>query len=374
MKTASFLLAVAILLISYAASARTWYVTPEGTGDAPTIQAGIDSASAGDEVVLADGTFTGPGNRDIEYFGKAITVRSESGDPDLCIVDCEESGRGFMFQDFEGPESVLEGITITRGYNLSYGGAIFIQGQTGPTIRNCAFVSNSAGYWGQVQGNGGAIGCDAFYTDLRITGCTFVGNTAYGWGGAAYFYGQWFGDIVDSCLFMENSAALGGAVATETGHNIGDFSHCTFIENSALNAGGAAYTGNGGMAFFHCAFVKNSAPEGSAVYGDGGSHGTVYVGMYECIVAYGTGGCAVYSGMNYGWPEVDLGCCDIWGNTGGNWVGVIQDELGTDGNFSACPAFCNVEFAPYDLRLCDESPCLPHRGLGRGLRVWSDLS
>ena len=30
-----------------ASSARTWYIKHDGTGDAPTIQAGIDSGAAG---------------------------------------------------------------------------------------------------------------------------------------------------------------------------------------------------------------------------------------------------------------------------------------------------------------------------------------
>jgi hypothetical protein len=111
MKTSCFLFVAAVLLVYYGASARTWYITPDGTGDAPTIQAGVDSASAGDAVVLANGTYSGPGNRDIEYSGNAITVRSEGGDPALCVIDCEGSAaephRGFSFCHNEGRISVL---------------------------------------------------------------------------------------------------------------------------------------------------------------------------------------------------------------------------------------------------------------------------
>jgi len=43
--------------------------------DYPTIQAAVNAAVDGDEVIVAPGTYTGEGNRDIDFLGKAITVR-----------------------------------------------------------------------------------------------------------------------------------------------------------------------------------------------------------------------------------------------------------------------------------------------------------
>jgi hypothetical protein len=115
-----------LLVLSTPALATTYLVRPDGTGDFPTIQTAIHVAFPGDIIELADGTFTGDGNRDIDFLGKPITVRSQSGDRDACIIDCqgsfEEYHRGFLFIAGEGPESILEGITIRNGGEFGFGG------------------------------------------------------------------------------------------------------------------------------------------------------------------------------------------------------------------------------------------------------------
>lgn len=58
--------------------ARTWYISADGTGDAPTIQAGVDSAAAGDVVLLGPGTHYVSGQNAIEI-PPGVTVSSESG-------------------------------------------------------------------------------------------------------------------------------------------------------------------------------------------------------------------------------------------------------------------------------------------------------
>ena len=124
----------------------------------PTIQAAIDIAFNGEMVIVADGTYTGPGNRDIDFLGKAITVKSANG-PENCIIDpngSEADGhRGFYFHNGEDPDSILDGFTIKKGYIIGSGGGIACINNSSPTIRNCIICDSIA-----LNGNGGGILCN----------------------------------------------------------------------------------------------------------------------------------------------------------------------------------------------------------------------
>jgi pectin methylesterase-like acyl-CoA thioesterase len=107
------------VLASLPAAAETYVVRPDATGDFATIQEAIEAAVDGDTIELADGIFTGECNRDIDYGGKSITIMSQSGDPEACIIDCGgkegERHRGFYFQSGEDENARLEGVTIRNG-------------------------------------------------------------------------------------------------------------------------------------------------------------------------------------------------------------------------------------------------------------------
>jgi hypothetical protein len=115
------LASILILLICIPAlsSATTYVVKPDGTGDFPTIQAAVDFATGGDVIELTDGVFVGAGNRDIEFLGKSITVRSQSGNPRDCIMDCTGDRilfqRGFYFRFQEDDNARVENVTIRNG-------------------------------------------------------------------------------------------------------------------------------------------------------------------------------------------------------------------------------------------------------------------
>ena len=130
--------------------AKIYYVDSLGSDDNDglskekpfaTIQKAIDSAFDSDTVLVADGTYTGPGNRNLDFLGKAITVRSESG-PENCIIDCNHAGCGFKFDDDEDANSILDGFTITNGFGR--GGGIYCR-DSSPTIKNCIITGNMGG-------------------------------------------------------------------------------------------------------------------------------------------------------------------------------------------------------------------------------------
>jgi len=190
------------------------------------IQYGIDAATGHDEVIIAEGTYTGYGNRNIDFLGKAITVRSgDPNDPDVAattIIDCQGLGRGFHFHCGEDQESVLAGLKIYNG-NAYNGGGILCG--SSPTIRNCTFIGNSA-EWG-----GGISSC---------------GDST---------------PIIINCTFSGNSADDGGACSFEGG--LATLINCTFSENGPFYV----FFVNGDLELVNCILWDNCAWEEISIYG-----------------------------------------------------------------------------------------------------------
>jgi len=167
------------LLLTVPCQARVITVGNNPPADFNNIQAAIDDANDGDTVLVADGTYTGPGNRDIDFNGLAITVMSENG-PTNCIIDCNGSSgephRAFFFHSGEDSDSVVAGFTITRGFASGsgydrLGGGILCLGFPWPKVINCIFRDNYAD-WG---GGGLAAG---WMGGGQVVNCTFQNNTA----------------------------------------------------------------------------------------------------------------------------------------------------------------------------------------------------
>ncbi|MCK4872555.1 MAG: PQQ-binding-like beta-propeller repeat protein [Phycisphaerales bacterium] len=354
-------------------------VKSDGTGDYATIQAAINAADDGEIVWLADGTYTGDGNRDLDFDGKAITVRSVSGNPMACIIDCQgseaEPHRGFYFHNDEGADSILQGITITNGYaagttgHTGYGGGIFCENAT-LTLQSCMITNCYASLYGGAL----AIYADTTRSGLLVADCAFSGNMASLAGGALYLsmngtpYDLW----VKRCVFSDNAAGWGHAIRTGTPHAWMNYEDCLFTSHNSPSlttgvvvVGGytlldrCVFTGNavlsikneGGVLYLDNATIVNNG-DGPQIWGNG------YFDLDKTIIAFNDG-YALTTSLGSG---IEITCCDIYGNADGDWIGDIADQLGVNGNISADPLFCDTTYGDFHLR--EPSPCAPGQQSG----------
>ena len=189
------LLSIAVVFAAGTPVRATIYVVDaQGTGDFATIQDAIDAADDGDEIVLDNGEYRGAGNHSLDFLGKAITLRSASGDPELCVIVADGPwDYGVTFDDDEGPDSVLDGIGITGmdcgGHHIPCPGtAVWVEGAS-PTIRNVRVTDSRAGGWASavsffdseslvdglaVVGGDRAVGITQ--STLELVGCAIEGN------------------------------------------------------------------------------------------------------------------------------------------------------------------------------------------------------
>jgi len=308
-------------------------------GNYTAIQAAIDAAVDGDVVMLADGTYTGPGNRDLDLAGKAITVRSASGDPALCVIDCQGEGRGFCFRSGEGPDSVVEGLTITNGYvdvdspGGDEGGGVLCTNGSSPTLSNCAISGNQASLL--EYGVGGGLACRES-GNPTLTGCEIRGNWA-DYGGGLYCHCS--SPTFAGCEIDSNTAAWFGGAGDLNEHSAPAFLGCTLDGNvSFMGGGGLNCWSHSSPTLTHCVLRGNRC--GESMYGSGGAISCSYSSnatATNCILWDNTPNeIEVYSSA----PVVTY--CDVQGG----WPGA--------GNIDVDPHFAFAD----DRHLLASSPCI----------------
>jgi parallel beta-helix repeat protein len=303
--------AFSLLALAHAASAAQLDVP----GDAATIQAAIDLAAGGDVVEIANGIWTGPGNRDV-VVAKSIVIRSASGDPDLCVVDCQGAGRGFVFQGLASAAR-LESITITNG-SAPLGGGILITGVS-PTLENCRVLGNEATGTG-----GGGIALESSASP-RLVGCMISGNVVSGINGGAGIWNVGGSPTLINCILVGNTTSgagiVGGAMYTTQG-GVPVLANCALYGNSA-------YEGSG----LYCSFTSNPDIVNSIVWGnDPGTSGLEIVVKFSAVASASY--CDIEGGFT-GTGNLDANPIFVDADGPDDVLGTADDDLSL-GRFSPC--------------------------------------
>jgi parallel beta-helix repeat protein len=259
-------------------------------GDFGTIQGAIADAGTvnGDEIVVQPGTYF----EVINFLGKAITLRSASGDPNNTIIDGLELFHVVQCVNNEDANTVLEGFTITGGNADgatppdNVGGGMYNLNSS-PTVTNCIFTGNNTN---GTDSRGGGM-CNKKSNPI-VTGCFFIGNNAKGTSSSGGgMYNDNSNPIVTNCTFELNTTeGIGGGMDNAYSNPI--VTDCTFTGNSATNNGGGminhlaskpvvtgcafnfnsvTYNGGGMYNFSNltvtdCTFNSNTAYEGGGMY------------------------------------------------------------------------------------------------------------
>jgi len=296
-KISSLVLMPLLVLALVQVWGSSWYVDDSvaSSGDGKSletafkkVQEGINAASDGDTVIVAEGTYV----ENVKFNGRNIILTSTDPiDPQVVaatVIDGNQAGSVVTFSARENETCALSGFTVRNGRAPDGGG---VRGQAwssrGATIQYNVITGNEGLYEG-----GGLYGCHG-----KIQSNTIIGNSAGLEGGGLYYC---HGTIQNNTI-AENSASIGGGLCSCQGtiqdntiagnsasHDAGGLGDCDgTIQNNTISGNSAGRLG-GGLGWCHktirnCIIWGNAAPQGAQLYGSA-------TPTYSCTQDWSDGG------------------------------------------------------------------------------------
>jgi len=331
MRTTALLLLLACLLVP-ATAQGIWVIVDQGgsPNSYPTITEGLAAAPPGAYVRVKPGTYSAS-------TGETMPIQMKPG-----VTLMAHEGLGTV---------IIDGEDATR--------CIEVINPNGSTkIKKLVFKDGTAAT-GNGHGGGMWIGNLESPQTPRIEDCLFFDCFAYGYGGGLYADESARTALVTGCRFSDNAADRGGGVYA-VGNGPIQMAQCVFDANRAFGWGGGLYVEapefdrdpSRMYGLQRLTFAGNWAGyDGSAIYTEPSLH---Y--LSSSIVALNTSENDAIACDESAY--VLLSCCDVFANAGGDYVGAIAGQLGTEYNIWNDPEFCGVGLEPDDpYSISVNSPC-----------------
>ncbi|MEW6357792.1 MAG: choice-of-anchor Q domain-containing protein [Planctomycetota bacterium] len=323
------------------------------------LQTALANAASGDEIWVADGTYTPdgavPGSRTLSFqlrdgvsvyggFAGTETLRSQrdwvtnvtilSGDlngDDVGFTNNTENS--YHVVTARTVTATLDGFTISGGnanggFAADLGGGMYNSYSAVVTVANCTLSWNSA------QVAGGGMYNYLVSASSTVTDCLFIGNRTNGSGGG--LTNKSSNVTIANSVFSQNTAVNGAAVYNSTSSPA--FTNIVFTQNTGTMAGGGMYNSVSSPTLMNCTFFQNAGGlYGGAVYNTGTSNATVT----NCILWGDTATSLGNEIRNASGGAATIRFSDIQGS-GGSGAG-WNASLGSDGggNINADPMFVN---------------------------------
>lgn len=259
-------------------AAATWNVP----ADRSTIQAAIDSASDGDTVLVAPGTY----QERIDFFGKGIAVRSTDG-AGATVIDAQNGGIAVRMLRSEPSTAVLEGFTIRNGQGFDsccWGAGLACEG-CAAQIRNNVFIDNSGHSGGAISLTEGNPQFGTGPATATITGNVFRDNRASDHGGAIACFSS--APTIEGNRF-ENNAATGGALDAGQGPAGGavyiNTAPSATVRDNWIEANSAEHAGGGLFLIQSPGLIENNDLLNNASRNGAGIHVEASTGFGQVVI------------------------------------------------------------------------------------------
>lgn len=248
-------------------------------------------------------------------------------------------------------------VLFTGHFKFTVSGTLIAVGTEADSIIFSRAYETEASKWWGLRMHGSDPGTHLAYCVIeygRATGSSYDQSG----GGIMCLYTS---PTIEHSVIRNNYAQYGGG-GIYCDQGTPHFTNCVITDNTGFHSGGVNCWHSDAV-FTNCTISNNTGTS----YGSNVRLGQSSSLFRNCIVSFGVGGPGIEFAPSFS-PYGSIDHCDVFGNSGGNFVGQVPAGIGTldhvNANGDPCDSYFNIQLDPQfvdngsDFHLQASSPCI----------------